>query len=156
MSGPVAKKIPVGVLGATGAVGQRMVSLLAGHPWFDLIELAASARSAGKPYGEAASWRLATALPDAAARLRVRGLEPDDGPFRARILFSALDADIAGEAEARLAAAGHAVVSNSRNHRLDPDVPLVIPEVNADHLELIEGQRRVSKGGGYIVTNPNC
>src|SRR5580765_5738895 len=130
-------RIPVGVLGATGAVGQRMVSLLADHPWFDLVELAASERSAGKIYQEAVTWRLASPLPASAASLLVRGIAANDGAFKAQILFSALDAEVAGEAEERLAAAGHAVVSNSKNHRLDPDVPLVIPEVNGEHLRLI-------------------
>jgi aspartate-semialdehyde dehydrogenase len=151
-----AKKIPVGVLGATGAVGQRMVSLLADHPWFQLVELAASERSAGKTYAQAATWRLASPLPASAAALPVRGLAPADGPFQSRILFSALDASVAGEVEARLAAAGHAVVSNSKNHRMAPDVPLVIPEVNHEHLGLIPAQRRRLGSNGFIVTNPNC
>src|SRR5262249_40162503 len=97
------KKIPVGILGATGAVGQRMVSLLARHPWFELVELAASERSAGKAYAQAATWRLASPLDPAAGAIPVRGLGPDDGAFRSRILFSALDASVAGEVEARLA-----------------------------------------------------
>src|SRR5207247_8467308 len=138
----LADRIPVAVLGATGAVGQRMVSLLAGHPWFELVELAASDRSAGKTYGEAAVWRLASPFPARAATLTVRSLAGGEGPFRSRILFSALDAGVAGEAEDRLADEGHAVVSNSKNHRLDPDVPLVIPEVNGGHLRLIDAQRR--------------
>ena len=143
-----AKKIPVGVLGATGAVGQRMVSLLAGHPWFTLVELAASERSAGKTYAQAATWRLPGPIPASAAELPVRGLAPSDGAFRATILFSALDASVAGEVEARLAGAGHAVVSNSKNHRMTPDVPLVIPEVNHEHLGLIPAQRRRLGGDG--------
>ena len=156
MSAP-AKKIPVGVLGATGAVGQRMVSLLAEHPWFELTELAASERSAGRPYAEAATWRLSSPLAASVASLPVRGLTPSDGPFRSTILFSALDASVAGEVESRLAAAGHAVVSNSKNHRMSPDVPLVIPEVNHEHLGLIPAQRRrLGYSEGCIVTNPNC
>lgn len=150
------KKIPVGVLGATGAVGQRMVSLLADHPWFQLVELAASERSAGKTYAQAATWRLAGPLPASAGALPVRGLAPADGDFRAAILFSALDASVAGEVETRLAAAGHAVVSNSKNHRMGEDVPLVIPEVNHEHLSLIPAQRRRLGSEGFIVTNPNC
>ena len=150
------RRIPVGVLGATGAVGQRMVSLLQSHPWFELIELAASPRSAGKPYGEVVSWRLGSPLSTQAGRLVVRGLEPQSDPFRSKIVFSALDSDVAGEAETRLAGQGLAVVSNSKNHRLDPDVPLVIPEVNQEHLALIAFQRRRSSTGGFIVTNPNC
>lgn len=150
------QRIPVGVLGATGAVGQRMVSLLAEHPWFDLVELAASSRSAGRRFGDSVRWVLPDPLPEGASRLTVRGLEPGDGPFAARILFSALDASVAGETEERLAAAGHAVVSNSKNHRLDPDVPLVIPEVNREHFALIPAQKLARSSAGFIVTNPNC
>jgi aspartate-semialdehyde dehydrogenase len=136
------------VLGATGAVGQRLVQLLAGHPWFEVAELAASDRSAGRPYMEACAWRLTEAPPGDVARLTVQTCE---GPFRSRLLFSGLDSSVAGEVESALAARGHAVVSNARNHRMDPDVPLLIPEVNPDHLEALAGRR-----GGYIVTNPNC
>jgi len=149
-------RIPVGILGATGAVGQRIVSLLADHPWFELIELAASSRSAGKPYGDAASWRLSSPLPEAIAKIVVRGLDSESGEFRSKILFSGLDADIAMEAEERLATAGHAVVSNAKSHRLDMDVPLVIPEVNHEHLALISVQRKRRGSNGFIVTNPNC
>jgi aspartate-semialdehyde dehydrogenase len=145
-------RIAVGVLGATGAVGQRFVQLLQEHPWFEVAELAASDRSAGKPYVEACRWRLTGSPPAAVAGLKVAGC---DGPFRSRLLFSGLDASVAGEVESALAAKGHAVVSNSRNHRMDPDVPLLIPEVNADHLASLGAQRRRT-GGGYIVTNPNC
>jgi aspartate-semialdehyde dehydrogenase len=145
-------KIAVGVLGATGAVGQRFVQLLADHPWFEVVELAASDRSAGKPYHQACTWRLATRLPESAAARTVRSCE---GPFESRILFSGLDSSVAGEIETALAARGHAVVSNARNHRMDPDVPLLIPEVNPEHLEALAVQRRRT-GGGYIVTNPNC
>jgi aspartate-semialdehyde dehydrogenase len=145
-------KIPVAVLGATGAVGQRFIQLLAGHPWFEVAEVAASDRSAGKPYREAATWRQATALPDDVAGLTVRTVE---GPFRSRLLFSGLDSSVAGEAEESLARQGHLVVSNARNHRMDPDVPLLIPEVNPDHLAALEAQRK-RQGGGCIVTNPNC
>ena len=152
----VNRRIPVGVLGATGAVGQRMISILADHPWFELVELAASSRSSSKTYGEAVKWKLAAPLPATAAGLSVRTLDPVDGPFVSKLLFSALDADIAGEVEARLAAAGHAVVSNSRNHRFDPDVPLVIPEVNREHLTLIQAQKSRLGSEGFIVTNPNC
>jgi aspartate-semialdehyde dehydrogenase len=145
-------KIPVGVLGATGAVGQRFVQLLAEHPWFEIAEVAASDRSAGKPYREACAWRLPSAPPRAVSDLVVTGC---DAPFRSRLLFSGLDSSVAGEIESALAARGHAVVSNSRNHRMDADVPLLIPEVNPDHLEALAAQRRRT-GGGYIVTNPNC
>jgi aspartate-semialdehyde dehydrogenase len=154
-------KIPVGVLGATGAVGQRFIQLLAGHPWFEVAEVAASDRSAGKPYREAATWRQATALPADVAELTVRTIE---GPFRSRLLFSGLDSSVAGEAEEALARQGHLVVSNARNHRMDPDVPLLIPEINPDHLAALDAQRTRQGGGdlspaasrGGIVTNPNC
>src|SRR5687768_3923622 len=145
-------KVGVGVLGATGAVGQRFVQLLADHPWFEVREVAASDRSAGKTYREACTWRLAGA-PDA----RVGGLvvKTTDAPFESKLLFSGLDSSVAGEVETTLAGRGHAVVSNARNHRMDPDVPLLIPEVNPDHLDAIEVQRKRT-GAGYIVTNPNC
>ena len=152
----IVEKVPVGVLGAMGAVGQRMVSLLQAHPWFDLVEVAASPRSAGKPYGQVVPWKLSSALSEASGRLVVRSLESGTSAFRARILFSALDADVAGEAESRLASQGHAVVSNSKNHRMDADVPLVIPEVNHEHLALIDAQHRANPSGGCLVTNPNC
>jgi aspartate-semialdehyde dehydrogenase len=142
----------VGVLGATGAVGQRFVQLLEGHPWFEVAEVAASDRSAGKAYAEACTWRLPGVAPKAVAALKVLST---DGPFRSKLLFSGLDSSVAGEVESALAAKGHAVVSNSRNHRMDPDVPLLIPEINADHLEALTTQRKRT-GGGFIVTNPNC
>jgi aspartate-semialdehyde dehydrogenase len=145
-------KIPVAILGATGAVGQRFVQLLEDHPWFEARELVASDRSAGKPYREACSWRLPGAIPSHLAGLVVKPLEAE---LSSKLCFSGLDSSVAGEAEERLAARGHAVVSNSRNHRMDPDVPLLIPEVNADHLACIPAQR-ARTGGGYIVTNPNC
>ena len=145
-------KLPVGILGATGAVGQRFIQLLADHPWFEIAELAASDRSAGKKYRDATTWRLATALPEAIAE---RVVQSCDAPFRSKILFSGLDSSVAGEVETTLAGRGHAVVSNAKNHRMDPDVPLLIPEVNPDHLDILAGQRKRT-GGGYIVTNPNC
>jgi aspartate-semialdehyde dehydrogenase len=145
-------KIPVGILGATGAVGQRFIQLLANHPWFEVAEVAASDRSAGKPYAEACTWRLPDAPPAAVGKLVVTNL---DATFRSRLLFSGLDSSVAGEAETALAGRGYAVISNSRNHRMDPDVPLLIPEINADHVEAVASQRKRT-GGGYIVTNPNC
>jgi len=148
----VEKKIPVGVLGATGAVGQRFIQLLADHPWFEVIEVAASDRSAGKPYRQACSWRLATPLPKRVGDLVVT---TTDAPFKSKLLFSGLDSSVAGEVESALAAKGHAVVSNSKNHRMDSDVPLLIPEINAAHLDAVAAQRKRT-GGGYIVTNPNC
>jgi aspartate-semialdehyde dehydrogenase len=145
-------KIPVGILGATGAVGQRFVQLLADHPWFEVAELAASDRSAGKTYAEACTWRLPDAPPEAVRKLVVTNTE---ARFRSRLLFSGLDSSVAGEVETALASRGCAVISNSRNHRMDPDVPLLIPEVNPDHVEAVPVQRKRT-GGGYIVTNPNC
>ncbi len=144
-------RTPVAVLGATGAVGQQLVKMLEGHPWFELSEVVASDRSAGRPYGEAVDWRLEGAPPQAASRLRV---QPLDAPPRARLILSALDSSIAAGVESHLAEAGYAVVSNSSSHRLDPDVPLVIPEVNASHLDALRAQPRA--GGGFIVANPNC
>jgi aspartate-semialdehyde dehydrogenase len=143
---------PVAVLGATGTVGQRFIQLLEDHPWFHVAEVMASDQSAGKSYAEAVGsrWKLTTRIPDAVARLKVRG--PGD-KLRSPVLFSALDASVAGELEERLAREGHLVSSNARNHRLDPLVPLVIPEVNRDHIELLDKQKF---GGGGILTNPNC
>ena len=146
------EKISVGILGATGAVGQRFVQLLADHPWFEIAELAASDRSAGKPYRQACTWRLPTALPDAVAS---RVVQTTDTPFRSKVLFSGLDALVAGDVETMLAGRGHAVISNARNHRMDADVPLLIPEVNPDHLDAVAVQQRRTHAG-YIVTNPNC
>jgi aspartate-semialdehyde dehydrogenase len=143
----------VGILGATGMVGQRFIQLLENHPWFEVTWLAASDRSSGKLYGEAAKWKLDTPLPERIARMTVSPATPDGAPT---IIFAALDADIAREMEPAFAAAGCAVVSNSSAFRMHPDVPLVIPEVNADHLSLIEEQSWRKKSGGYIVTNPNC
>ncbi len=146
-------RIPVVILGATGAVGQRFVSLLDGHPWFRVVALAASERSAGKTYGDAVRWFLERPLPAWARDMKVIACRPG---IDARVAFSGLDASVAGTAEDEFAAGGHAVVSNSRNHRMDADVPLLVPEVNADHLDLIAEQKRRRPGGGFIVTNPNC
>ncbi len=148
-----AQRIPVAVLGATGSVGQRFVQLLAAHPWFRLHEVVASERSSGKTYGDAADWRLDTLLPSDAAALEVKSL---GSALESRLVFSGLDSSVAGEAEDDYANRGCVVVTNSRNHRMDPDVPLLIPEVNADHLGAIERQRKRRGGNGYIVTNPNC
>lgn len=143
---------PVAVLGATGTVGQRFIQLLENHPWFYVAEVMASDQSAGKTYAEAVGvrWKLSTRIPEGVAGLKVRG--PGE-KLRSPILFSALDASVAGELEERYARQGHLVSSNSRNHRLDPFVPLVIPEVNRDHIELLDKQ---SYNGGGILTNPNC
>jgi aspartate-semialdehyde dehydrogenase len=150
----VRKKWRAGVLGATGLVGQRLVNLLADHPWFELTEVAASERSSGKSYAEAACWHLDAPIPAAARDLVVKGLDPSlDCDF----VFSALDSSVAGSAEEDFARAGYPVVSNSKNHRMDPDVPLLIPEVNAAHLDAIPLQQKLrGYGGGFIVTNPNC
>jgi aspartate-semialdehyde dehydrogenase len=146
-------KQPIGILGATGMVGQRFIQLLENHPWFEVVWLAASDRSSGKRYGDAVRWKLDTPLPDAIADLPVSPATPEGAP---RVIFAALDADIAREMEPRFAAAGCAVISNSSAFRMQPDVPLVIPEVNSDHLRLIEEQSWRKESGGYIVTNPNC
>ncbi len=147
-------KLRAGVLGATGLVGQRLVHLLAAHPWFELTEVAASERSSGKSYGEAVRWHLDVPIPAAARNLVVKGLAPD---LACDFVFSALDSSVAGPAEEEFARAGYPVVSNSKNHRMDPDVPLLIPEVNAAHLDAIAVQKR-NRGyeTGFIVTNPNC
>jgi aspartate-semialdehyde dehydrogenase len=146
-------KIPVGILGATGVVGQRFIQMLERHPWFEVAWLAASDRSEGKSYAEAARWRLKTPIPTAVAAMRVSPAIPDGAP---RVIFAALDAGFAAELEPRFADAGCAVVSNSSALRMQQDVPLVIPEVNADHIKLIDGQSWRKKSGGYVVTNPNC
>ncbi|MBA3296884.1 MAG: aspartate-semialdehyde dehydrogenase [Acidobacteria bacterium] len=146
-------QIEVGILGATGMVGQQFVRLLEGHPWFKASWLAASERSEGRKYSEAASWRLATALPAYVAGTRLQACTPGQGP---RLLFSALDAAAADTLEPAFAAAGHIVVSNARSFRMEDDVPLLIPEVNPEHLELIVMQRKNRSWTGAIVTNPNC
>lgn len=143
----------VGVLGATGVVGQQFVSRLARHPWFNVTWLAASERSEGKAYRDVAPWRLAAPIPDQSANRIVQPCLPGKGP---KVVFSGLDASVAGEIEGAFAAAGHIVVSNARNYRMDPLVPLLIPEVNADHLQLVAEQRASKGWTGAIVTNPNC
>jgi aspartate-semialdehyde dehydrogenase len=148
------KKFRAGVLGATGSVGQRLVQLLADHPWFELTEVAASERSSGKKYSEAVNWHLNTSIPAAAANLVVKSLEP---ALDCDFVFSALDSSVAGLAEEEFARAGYPVVSNSKNHRMSPDVPLLIPEVNAAHLDAVPVQQKNrGYGSGFIVTNPNC
>ena len=147
------QKIPVGILGATGVVGQRFIQMLEGHPWFEVAWLAASDRSEGKTYEEAVRWRLKTGIPEHVKTMVVSPAGPEDAP---KVIFAALDAGIARELEPKFAEAGCAVVSNSSAFRMQKDVPLVIPEVNPDHLALIECQSWRKKSGGYIVTNPNC
>jgi len=143
----------VGILGATGMVGQRFIQLLEHHPWFEVAWLAASDRSSGKKYGEAVKWKLDSALPERIAQMPISPATPDDAP---KVIFAALDADIARELEPAFAAAGCAVISNSSAFRMHEDVPLVIPEVNADHLPILDNQAWRKQSGGYIVTNPNC
>ena len=147
------KKIPVGILGATGTVGQRFIQLLEEHPWFEVAWLGASDRSAGKPYAEAARWRLSTPLPRRIAAMNVFPATPEGAP---KVIFAALDSAAAKEIEPRFAAAGHAVVTNSSALRMVADVPLVIPEVNGDHLPLLKTQKWYKESGGFAVTNPNC
>jgi aspartate-semialdehyde dehydrogenase len=146
-------KIPVGILGATGIVGQRFIQLLEHHPWFEVAWLAASDRSEGRQYGEAAKWRLRTPIPANVAKMRVSAAAPEGAP---KVIFAALDASIAAELEPRFADAGCAVISNSSALRMAKDVPLVIPEVNPDHVKLIECQSWRRKSGGFVVTNSNC
>jgi aspartate-semialdehyde dehydrogenase len=143
-------KIPVVILGATGSVGQKFIELLKDHPWFEITALCASERSAGKPYAQAANWFQSSTLPEHIAQMVVQKCEPT---FSARVAFSGLDAHVAGPIEERFAHAGYAVVSNSKNHRMVKNVPLLVCEVNADHLSLVEGQ---AFERGMIVTNPNC
>lgn len=148
-----ARSIEVGVLGATGVVGQQFIARLSRHPWFKPVWLAASERSEGKRYGDVAPWRLAARIPEAAAKATVEACTPGKGP---KLVFSALDAGVAGDIEGAFAQAGHLVVSNARNFRMDPLVPLLIPEVNADHLSIVAAQRQAKGWSGAIVTNPNC
>ncbi|MGA3016734.1 MAG: aspartate-semialdehyde dehydrogenase [Bryobacteraceae bacterium] len=145
--------LEVGILGATGMVGQHFIKFLQGHPWFKLTWLGASDRSAGKVYRDAMTWHLAGGLPDSVARLTVEDSKPGNAP---RLLFSAMDASVATDIERAFAQAGHVVVSNSRNHRMERDVPLLVPEINPDHLRLVPGQQRARGWKGQIVTNPNC
>lgn len=146
-------QLEVGILGATGVVGQQFIARLHRHPWFRVTWLAASERSEGRSYRDAAPWRLAAPIPDEIAGKTVEACVPGRGP---KVVFSSLDASVAGDVERAFAEAGHIVVSNARNFRMDPLVPLLIPEVNADHLALVDEQRREKSWPGAIVTNPNC
>jgi len=141
------RKMPVAILGATGSVGQKFIELLNNHPWFEITELAASERSAGKRYKDACNWIMATRLNEEVGNLTIKLCKPN---LESRLVFSALDASAAGEIESAFAKNGYFIISNAKNHRFDYDVPLVIPEVNHGHLEILRG-----KNGG-IVTNPNC
>lgn len=144
------KKISVGILGATGSVGQKFVQLLSDHPWFEITALAASGRSAGRPYSEAVNWFQSSALDKKIGSMLVSECLPS---LLCKVVFSALDSSIAGEIEAEFASKGYFVFSNSRNHRMDLSVPLLVPEINPGHLELIRFQKF---GKGAIITNPNC
>src|SRR5450755_796040 len=146
-------KIPVGILGATGIVGQRFIQMLEHHPWFEAVWLAASDRSEGKEYADAARWRLKTPIPASVAKIRVSPATPEGAPH---VIFAALDSSIAKELEPRFAEAGCCVITNSSALRMVKEVPLVIPEVNPDHIKLIECQSWRGKNGGFVVTNPNC
>src|SRR2546428_235344 len=147
------QKLRVGILGATGMVGQRFIQLLQEHPQFEISALAASDRSQGKQYAQACSWRLAGEMPLSVRSLAVQAPAP---PLDCDVIFSSLPGDVAREAEGSFARAGYPVISNSSAFRMDDDVPLLIPEVNHEHLKLLDGQRTRFPGGGFIVTNPNC
>jgi len=146
-------KFRVGILGATGMVGQRFIELLVDHPQFEVTAVAASDRSQGKAYADACAWRLSGEMPAAVRSLTV---QPPAPPLDCDLVFSSLPGDIARETEGGFAAAGYPVISNSSAFRMDEDVPLLIPEVNHQHLSLIEKQKRRYPSGGFIVTNPNC
>jgi aspartate-semialdehyde dehydrogenase len=150
------RPIKVGVLGATGAVGQRFVQLLDGHPWFQVTALGASGRAVGKKYGAAAGWRVSPDVPEYARDITM--VEGKPGPdWDCDVIFTSLPAEIAGEIEEEYAAAGYKVFSNSRNHRSDPDVPLMVPEINPDHSYMVKHQQKARGWDkGFIVTNPNC
>jgi len=146
-------KTSVGILGATGIVGQRFVQMLEHHPWFEVAWLAASDRSEGRVYADAARWRMKTPIPPRVEEMQVSPARPEGAP---KIIFAALDNSIAAELEPRFAQAGCAVVSNSSALRMQSDVPLVIPEVNPEHIKLLECQSWRRQSGGFVVTNPNC
>ncbi len=147
-------RIPVGVLGGTGMVGQHFIKFLRNHPWFDVTWVGASDRSAGKKYSDATAWRLDGEMPSRMRDLVVNDSKPGNGA--PRLMFSAMDASVATEIERAFAEAGHVVVSNSKNHRMEPDVPLLVPEINAEHLRIIPLQQRNRGWKGQIATNPNC
>ena len=151
-------KIPVGILGATGMVGQRFIQLLEHHPWFEVAWLAASERSFGKSYEDAAKWKMKTPIPARIAGMQLSAAEPGGTGASAapKVIFAALDADIAREMEPAFAEAGCAVISNSSAFRMHPQVPLVIPEINPGHLQLIRSQFWRKRSGGFMVTNSNC
>jgi aspartate-semialdehyde dehydrogenase len=146
-------RVPVAVLGATGTVGQKFVRLLADHPWFQIVAVAASSGSAGRPYRDAARWRESTPMPPEVGTLTVQECTAS---LPGKIAFSALDAEVAAPIEQAFARAGVFVITNTRTHRMDPDVPLLVPEVNADHVRLMECQRETRGWSGSILANPNC
>ncbi len=150
----MSQQIEVGVLGATGMVGQQFIAQLTSHPWFKLTWVGASERSAGQKYRDAASWKLPVPPPADLAELVVQEARPGRGA--PELVFSAMDASVAGEIEEAFAKAGHTVVSNARNHRMADDVPLLVPEINSDHIGLLESQRASRGWSGALVTNPNC
>jgi aspartate-semialdehyde dehydrogenase len=147
------EKYRVGILGATGTVGQRFIQLLEDHPQFEVTALAASDRSQGKSYAEACAWRLPGEMPEAVRAMRVEAPRP---PLACDLVFSSLPGEMAREVEGEFARAGFPVISNSSAYRMDEDVPLLIPEINHEHLRLLDAQRARNKSGGFIVTNPNC
>lgn len=146
----IKSKIPVGILGATGSVGQKFVELLTDHPWFEIVALAASEKSVGPTYKETVNWLRKTPLCDKIGEMTIQACKPD---LPCKVVFSSLDAKVAGDIEKVFAKAGYIVISNAKNHRMDDNVPLVVPEINSDHLNLLSTQ---SFGDGKIVTNPNC
>jgi len=150
----MSSQIPVAVLGATGSVGQRFISLLDKHPWFKVVALAASDRSVGQKYSQAARWVLDVPLPEYARNMEVVPARTDC--FDAKIVFSALHTEIANELEPQFAKAGAAVCSNASSYRRGEDVPLLLPEINADHIQLVKHQRQQKGWSGCIITNPNC
>ncbi len=143
-------KIPVAILGATGSVGQKFIELLTDHPWFEIAELCASDKSAGNKYKYAVDWFLTSPLSGKIGEIMVQNCEP---VLQSKVIFSGLDSSVAGDVETAFAEKGYKVISNSKNHRMDEDVPLLVPEINPDHLELTKIQ---NYNGGCIVTNPNC
>lgn len=149
----MSQKIPVGVLGATGAVGQRFIQLLENHPWFEITALAASERSVGKRYGEVCHWLLPTPMPESVRDMVVQESLPG---LPCKVIFASLPGDVAGPTEKAFAEAGYVVCSNASAHRMEADVPLLIPEINPQHTALIDVQRRRRGWKGLIVTSPNC
>lgn len=146
-------KIKAGILGCTGAVGQKLITILDSHPLLEVTELVASDYSAGKKYQECVNWKEVIDIPE---NIKMLTIKKSNNVLNAKVLFSGLDSSVAGEIEKYYAEKGYAVISNSKNHRLNPDVPLVIPEINRSHFELIKKQSSYKLNGGFIVTNPNC